>query len=83
LPAVINSPDAFGTAHPKIIKGEGGTRLVWDILELTKKDERIFSYNASYKLNVIGQLNMPRTLVRYRTGFRNIIIRSNPVRLFH
>lgn len=83
LPAVINSPDSFGTAHPKVIKGEGGTKLVWDILELTRKDERIFSYNASYKLNVIGQLNMARTLVRYRSGFRNVIVRSNPVRLFH
>ena len=83
LPMVINSPDSFGTAHPKIIKSEGGTKLVWDIIALSKKEERIFSYNASYRLNVIGQLNMPRTLVRYRNGFRNILVRSNPVKLFH
>ena len=83
LPVVINSPDSFGTAHPKIIKSDGGTKLVWDILALSKKEERIFSYNASYKLSVIGQLNIPKTLIRYRSGVRNIIVRSKPIKLFH
>src|SRR3989338_2862819 len=83
LPIVINNPDSFGTAHPKLIRSVHGTKLIWDIVALSKKEERIFSYNASYKLNVIGQLNIPRTLIRYRSGVRNVIVRSKPIRLFH
>jgi hypothetical protein len=65
---------AIGTMHPsKIIKNETkGTIVKWQLPVLEPYEERIISYQHYSKLKIIGNLNMPPALAKFKNKRGNI-----------
>ncbi len=78
VPSLVEVPHEFGTAHPKITHGPHGIQLIWDITVLNPKEERIFSYMAKSKLQVIGKATIPSAVAKYTKGKRSLVVSSNP-----
>ncbi|MEA3378709.1 MAG: hypothetical protein U9Q69_03645, partial [Nanoarchaeota archaeon] len=79
LPTVLEPIKDFGTLKPeKIQKGRKGVRLMWVIPELVKGEERIISYKAKSKINIIGTFLLLPAKIRYKNiGGKAITINSN------
>lgn len=82
VPNLVEVPHEFGTAHPKIAKGPHGIQMVWEIVTLNPKEERIFSYKAKSKLQIIGKATIPSAVAKYIKGKRNLVVSSSPEQLF-
>ena len=50
----------------KIVKDVDGTKLEWVIPDFLSKSERIFSYEIYSTLRIVGELQIPKTIVKYR-----------------
>lgn len=72
-------PAEFSTMKPNIIKkGPAGTILIWDIPELVKGEERVFSYKVKSSVQIIGRAFMSQAVCRYKNKIgKNIITHSN------
>jgi hypothetical protein len=79
LPKVIKPSTSFGTLHPTgIEKGEKGTRMMWKIPKLLNGEERIISYYVHPKMNIIGNLDLPKAVAKYKNQSKKIIkLQSN------
>ncbi|MFH1638288.1 MAG: hypothetical protein ABIB71_07725 [Candidatus Woesearchaeota archaeon] len=79
LPSIIHPSAKFATLKPsKMQKGEKGIRMIWEIPELVKGEERIISYEVKSKLGIVGKLMLPHALLKYKTaGGRVAHIKSN------
>jgi len=84
LPNILKLAKDFGTLKPnKVQQGEKSSRLIWDIDELEPKEERIISYKVRPGIHIIGRIELPATLLRYRDKGRKIIdVKSNRVVFF-
>lgn len=57
----------LGSLKPsKIGKDSGGTLVKWDLHDLESLEERIISYQMSSKLTIIGGMNLPVALVKFK-----------------
>jgi len=81
LPYYLHPTMHFETLRPeKIQRGERGIRLLWEIPEITKHEERIITYSIETKLGVIGNFKLQPALIRYKTKAGKIAsARSNIV----
>lgn len=79
LPKLIQPKTNFGTLHPSgIERGDKGIRIMWKIPELVSGEERIISYEVDAQFKVIGDISLPNTTVKYKTGSNRVVhIRSN------
>lgn len=78
----ISSEHTMGTLQPtKILKHEKkGTLMKWDIETLESQEERILSYKIVTKLSILGQFNLPTSIVRFKNknGSEKIISSNHP-----
>jgi hypothetical protein len=65
----VSSEQALGTLAPtKILKHDKkGTLIKWDIETIESKEERILSYKIITKLSILGNFNLPPTIVKFKT----------------
>ena len=79
LPKIIKPTTQFGTLQPSgVQRGPKGLRMMWKISELVGGEERIISYNVKPNMSVIGRLNLPQALVKYKSNSKKIRkIKSN------
>lgn len=83
LPHIAHLTQDFplGTLKPgKIIKhDEKGTLIRWDMPFFEAFEERIITYTFTSRLKVIGDLQLPSTIVRFKTHRGKFVkIKSNP-----
>ncbi len=85
LPKLIQPKTNFGTLHPNgIERGDKGIRMMWKIPELVSGEERIISYEVEAQFQVIGDISLPNSTVKYKNLKGRIIhIRSNSVNVIH
>ncbi|MBI4448311.1 hypothetical protein HY643_04990 [Candidatus Woesearchaeota archaeon] len=83
LPAMIHPTAKFGTLKPnKMQQGVMGMRLMWEMPELVKGEERVFSYEVTSKMGIVGKFMLPAALLRYKTARnRTVNIKSNRLTL--
>ncbi len=78
VPHLVKPTGDFSTLKPsKIIRGETGIKLIWEIPVLTGKEERILGYKAITRLNIVGRLDLPAAAVLYESKDKTIKIKSN------
>jgi len=76
-------PDNFGSLKPKTIQiGEFSTRMMWEIPVIRKNEEIIISYTAKSKIPLMLDVKLPPAMLKYISGKRRFIIKSNNVKLF-
>ena len=69
-------PSDYGTLRPSKINRSGDyVTVLWDIPSLIGKEERILSYRVN--IEVKNKLVLPRAMVRYRSGSKTKIGKSN------
>jgi hypothetical protein len=70
IPQIASLDTSFGvgTLNPdKVIRHEHkGTILKWNISALDPYEERIISYNVASKLKIIGGVNLPAAVVKFK-----------------
>ncbi len=72
----------MGTLKPDEIKHlGGGTRISWHISELDGEEERLITYKVRAKLDILGELDLPRAGVEYKKKGLASKSYSNGVRL--
>ena len=72
---------SFETLKPiQTEKGKNLTRMIWNIGELVKGEERIISYKGEIETKFIGRLSLPQATLKYK-NIRNKVchIKSNRV----
>ncbi|MBI4154564.1 hypothetical protein HY498_00565 [Candidatus Woesearchaeota archaeon] len=78
VPHLVKPTGEFSTLKPnKIIRGEAGIKLVWELPVLTSKEERIIGYKATTRLNIVGKLALPPAATLYESDGKTIKIKSN------
>ena|SRR3989344_3932518 len=78
VPHLVKPTGDFSTLKPsKIVRGETGIKLIWDIPVLTSKEERILGYKATTRLNIVGKIDLPAAAVLYESKDKTIKIKSN------
>lgn len=81
VPSTVDMPAEFGTMHPKVNKYPRGAELIWEIIALSRGEERIFTYKVRSKFKVIGSQTLPVAIAKYIRGARTLIVTSNPTKL--
>ena len=82
VPKIAETPHEFGTAHPKVAETPQGVQLIWEITTLSSNEEKIFTYKARSKLQIIGKSTIPSAVAKYVKGNRTLTVSSNPEQLF-
>lgn len=84
LPHHIHPKTHFDTLKPdKVQKGAAGIRLMWDIPEIAKREERLLTYNIETKVGVLGKVTLPPAMLRYKTKSGKVTsTRSNRLEFF-
>ncbi len=78
VPHIVKPTGDFSTLKPnKIVKGETGIKLIWEVPVLTGKEERILGYKATTRLNIVGKLELPPAAIIYEHKNKTIKIKSN------
>ena len=70
---LINQENTMGSLKPTKVTNNAkkGTILYWDIDNLEPYEERIITYKIKSKLKVIGNINLPRSIVKFDSGKGN------------
>jgi hypothetical protein len=81
IPRVVEMPHEFGTAHPKVVEHPQGAQLIWEVVSLDANEERVFTYKARSKLQIIGKATIPSAVAKYNKKNRSLMVSSNPEQL--
>ncbi|MBI2572300.1 hypothetical protein HYV86_00405 [Candidatus Woesearchaeota archaeon] len=68
VPAIgsVEKPLEVGTLKPQhLTSGVNGTKATWTIAELEGLEHRLITYKVHAKLNVLGSIKLPRTVVEF------------------
>ncbi|MBI2151207.1 hypothetical protein HYU21_00585 [Candidatus Woesearchaeota archaeon] len=71
LPGIANieKNQEAGTLSPQQVEyTKQGTKVKWSIAELEPTEQRIISYKAKAKLDVLGTISLPRASIEYKKG---------------
>ncbi len=81
LPHHIHPKTHFDTLKPnKVQKGAPGIRLLWEIPEIVKSEERIITYSVETKVGVLGKVTLPPAMLRFKTSGNKVgSIKSNEI----
>ncbi len=80
---VVEEPNSFGSIKPnRIMKGEKGTKMLWEIPVIDGNSEIVISYRVKCKAKIIGRLHVPNAVAKYIKNKRRILVRSNKVSMF-
>ena len=72
----------IGTIKPTgIAKHKTGTIVKWNIVSLERFEERIITYRIRTKLSVLGGIVLPTARVKFKEKGREMVVRSNKLRL--
>ena len=84
LPKVIQPSTQFGTLQPhRVQRGDKGIRIMWKMKELLNGEERIITYNVTTGMKVIGDLNLPRAVAKYKNESKKTIrLSSNKPKIY-
>lgn len=78
--ADVSKEFEIGTLTPtRTFKNKSGNTVIkWDISDLDPHEERIISYKIKSKLSILGDFNLPVSIVKYRNKRgKEIIVKSN------
>lgn len=70
----------LGTIPPTSVNRRGGTKgtlLVWELESLEPYEERIITYTIRSTLSILGGFRLPPTIIKFRKGRRQLIVKSN------
>lgn len=83
LPKLVKISTSFSTLKPtNVQQGDQGEKLIWKIPALMKGEERIISYQADSKVSVLGCMNLPGCMIRYKNENGKVVnVKSNSVSL--
>lgn len=77
LPKGTNIPAEFGIPKPSKVSRESGTEmLLWRLDNMVKGEERVVSYRVKDNYDA-PRIHVPRAIVKYRIGERDIVAKSN------
>lgn len=77
LPKGTKVPAEFGVPKPnKVSRGSGTEMLLWRLDNMVKGEERVVSYRVKDNYDVPG-IHVPRAIVKYRVGERDVVTKSN------
>ena len=77
LPKGTKVPAEFGVPKPNKVSRDAGTEmLLWRLDNMVKGEERVVSYRVKDDYDVPG-IHVPRAIVKYRVGERDIVVKSN------
>ena len=80
---VVEKPSNFGSVQPlRVMKGEKGTKMLWEIPVVDPGAEIAISYTVKVKAKVIGNLPVPSAVAKYIKNKRRRLVRSNHVTMF-
>jgi hypothetical protein len=84
LPNLLEPTNEFGTLHPsKVQQGTRGRRLIWEIGTLAPHEERIISYKVKSKVRLIGETNLPPSMVQYMNSKGKIVSERSATMALH
>ena len=67
LTEIIEERHTLGSPRPSnIIKGKKSTLVKWNFEYLEPYEERIITYKLESKLKLVGSVQFPRTIVRFK-----------------
>ena len=67
LTELIEEKHTLGSPRPSnVIKGKKSTLIKWEFEYLEPYEERIITYKLEYKLKLVGSVQFPRTLVKFK-----------------
>jgi len=67
LTELIEEKHTLGSPRPSnIIKGKKSTLVKWNFEYLEPYEERIITYKLEYKLKLVGSVQFPRTIVKFK-----------------
>ncbi|MBI2111951.1 hypothetical protein HYT52_00245 [Candidatus Woesearchaeota archaeon] len=84
IPGITNLENSLdlGTLKPHQIKHTAhGTKIIWNLAEVEGHEHRLITYKVKAKLNILGELLLPRAKVEFKTGRRRRKAYSNVYRL--
>lgn len=74
----LNLIEQFDTLHPSIIKKkEDRIKIKWNISTLAPKEEKVVSYGTKAKMEILGELSLPKAAVLIKKGDKLKEIWSN------
>ncbi len=77
LPKGTKVPAEFGAPRPNKVSRESGTEmLLWRLDNMVKGEERVVSYRVKDNYDMPG-IHVPRAIIKYRIGERDIVVKSN------
>jgi len=80
---VIEKPSNFGSVQPlRVMKGEKGTKMLWEIPIVDPGAEIAISYTVKVKAKVIGNLTVPSAIAKYIKSKRRRLVKSNKITMF-
>jgi hypothetical protein len=80
---VIEKPSNFGSVQPlRVMKGEKGTKMLWEIPIVDPGAEIAISYTVKVKAKVIGNLPVPSAIAKYIKSKRRRLVKSNKITMF-
>ena len=83
LPRSIHPAKDYSTIEPnKIERYHHSIQIIWDILHLDKKEERIISYKLEPKMHLLGKLSLPPARCKYMHKGKEVKHYSNSVSLY-
>ncbi len=84
LPNSLEPTNEFGTLQPsKVQQGTRGRRLIWEIGTLAPHEERIISYKVKSKVRLIGETNLPPSMVQYTNNKGKIVSERSATMALH
>jgi uncharacterized membrane protein len=84
LPNSLEPTNEFGTLHPsKVQQGTRGRRLIWEIGTLAPHEERIISYKVKSKVRLIGETNLPPSMIQYMNNKGKIVSERSATMALH
>jgi len=69
LTEIIEERHTLGSPRPSnIIKGKKSTLIKWNFEYLEPYEERIITYKLESKLKLVGSVQFPRTIVKFKNN---------------
>jgi hypothetical protein len=67
LTHLLEDKHELGSAKPsKVIKGKRSTIIKWNLDHVEPHEERIITYKLESKLKLVGSVQFPRTIIKYK-----------------
>ncbi len=66
VPNILNLTSDFGSLRPdRVQHSDRATRLLWNVIKLEPREERVFSYKIRLKDSIVGEVVLPVAIIQF------------------